>query len=193
MVFSHVIRGHPVGLFQFSGGGSVRIIWASAMCPNMERRCDWIIAVSLGCLVILLTSSLQTNWRHLIPGSVLNFGAINPFVGTPLLFTGHFSGRVEQSFGCVCVCVCVYVFLSVRRQLLNWVIFDVDIGQDCSPWPSSLYIRFVAESSSHGKKSVPGSESDFRKTNYAAVRASWLMWLKKQTWIENCKEIRASS
>jgi len=59
------------------GGGAIRIILASAsssiraMCPNMERCRNWIIAVRLGCLVILLTSSLQTDWCHLIPSSVL--------------------------------------------------------------------------------------------------------------------------
>jgi len=56
--------------------GAVRIILASAsssiraMCPNKERHRNWIIAVSLRCLVILLTSSLRTNWCHLIPSSV---------------------------------------------------------------------------------------------------------------------------
>jgi len=76
-MFSHMIRGHPGGLFQFSGGGAVRIILASgsssmhAMCPDMERCRDSIIAVRSGCLVILLTSSLRTNWCHLIPSSVL--------------------------------------------------------------------------------------------------------------------------
>ena len=58
--------------------GAVRIIWASAsssciraMCPSKERRFEWSIAVRSGCLVILLTSSLQKNWCHLIPSSVL--------------------------------------------------------------------------------------------------------------------------
>ena len=57
--------------------GVVRIILASAsssiraMCPNMKRCHDWIIAVRLGCLVILLTSLLRTNWCHLITSSVL--------------------------------------------------------------------------------------------------------------------------
>jgi len=41
------------------------------MCPNMDRHHDWIIAVRLGCLVILLTSSLRTSWCHLTPSSVL--------------------------------------------------------------------------------------------------------------------------
>jgi len=41
------------------------------MCQNMGRCRDWIIAVRLGCLVILLTASLQKNWCHLIPSSVL--------------------------------------------------------------------------------------------------------------------------
>jgi len=35
------------------------------VCPNIERRRNWIIAVRLGCLVIILISSLQTNWCHL--------------------------------------------------------------------------------------------------------------------------------
>jgi len=50
MVFSHVIRGRPGGLFQFSVGGAIRITLASAslsmraVCTHMERRRDWIIA-----------------------------------------------------------------------------------------------------------------------------------------------------
>jgi len=76
MAFSHVIQGRPGRLFQFSGGRAVRIISASAsssiraMCLNTERCCDWTIAVRLGCLVILLTSLLQTSWYHLISSSV---------------------------------------------------------------------------------------------------------------------------
>jgi len=44
------------GLFQFSVGGAIRIILASAsssiraICPKMERCRDWIIAVRLRCL-----------------------------------------------------------------------------------------------------------------------------------------------
>jgi len=69
--------GTPWWSLQFSGGGAFRIVLASAsssiraMCLNMKRCRDWIIAVRLGCLVILLSSSLQTNWCHLIPSSVL--------------------------------------------------------------------------------------------------------------------------
>jgi len=37
----------------------------------VDRRRDWIIAVRSGCLDILLTSSLQTNWCHLIRSIVL--------------------------------------------------------------------------------------------------------------------------
>jgi len=58
--------------------GAVRIIILvsassseRAMCPNTERRRDWIISVRLGCIVILLTPSVQTKWRRLIPSSVL--------------------------------------------------------------------------------------------------------------------------
>jgi len=57
--------------------GTIRIILASAslsiraICLNLERCHDWIMAIRLSCLVILLTSSLQTNWCHLIPSSVL--------------------------------------------------------------------------------------------------------------------------
>ena len=52
-VFSHVIRGRPGRLFQFSGGGAVRIILASAsssiraLCPNMERRRDDSVAIQI--------------------------------------------------------------------------------------------------------------------------------------------------
>ena len=42
----------------------------------MKRRRDWIIAISLGCLVILLTSSLRTNWCHLIPSRFVSDIAI---------------------------------------------------------------------------------------------------------------------
>jgi len=35
MVLSHVIWGHPGGLFQFSGGGAVRIIFASIKIPHL--------------------------------------------------------------------------------------------------------------------------------------------------------------
>jgi len=68
---------HPGDLLQFSGGGAVRIILASAsspihaICLNKEWRRDWTIAVRFGCFVILLTSSLWTNWCHLSPSSVL--------------------------------------------------------------------------------------------------------------------------
>jgi len=55
-----------VGIILASASSSIR-----AMCPSMERRRDWIIATRLGCLVILLTSSLGTHWCHLIPSSVL--------------------------------------------------------------------------------------------------------------------------
>jgi len=52
-VFNHVMRGRPGGLLQFSGGGAVRIILSSAssICPDKERRRDWIIAEVwlLGC------------------------------------------------------------------------------------------------------------------------------------------------
>jgi len=37
----------------------------------MERRHHWITTVRLGCFIILLTSSLQTNWCYLISSSVL--------------------------------------------------------------------------------------------------------------------------
>jgi len=46
-VFSHVIQGRPGGLFQFSGGGAVRIILAytsssiCAMCPN-KKKTPWL-------------------------------------------------------------------------------------------------------------------------------------------------------
>jgi len=72
IVLDGVIRGHPGGLFQFSGGRAVRIILASAsssmraICPNAERRHDWIITVRLGCLVIWILncqfSSGQSQW-----------------------------------------------------------------------------------------------------------------------------------
>jgi len=74
-------------LFQLSGGGAVRIILASAsasssiraICPKMERRSDWIIAVQLGCLVILVTSSLRTKkQKELTMTSVLALFCLHP-------------------------------------------------------------------------------------------------------------------
>ena len=44
------------------------IILASAL---LSIRCDWIIAVSLGCPVSLRTSSFRTNWCHLMPNSIV--------------------------------------------------------------------------------------------------------------------------
>ena len=63
--------------WSFQVGGAIRIILASvsssirAICLNMERRRDWIVAVRLGRLVILLVSLLRTDWCHLIPTIVL--------------------------------------------------------------------------------------------------------------------------
>ena len=56
-VLSHVMRGWPSCLLQSAGGEANRILLASALssmhiiCPNRVNRCDWIIAVSLGCFV----------------------------------------------------------------------------------------------------------------------------------------------
>ena len=53
-----------------------RILFASALssmhiiCPNRVSLREWIIAVSLGCFVSLCTSSLRTNWYHLMPSSI---------------------------------------------------------------------------------------------------------------------------
>jgi len=67
MMLSHVMRGRPSCLLQSAGGEANRILLASALssmhivCPNKVSRRDWIIAVSLGCFVSLLTSSFRTN------------------------------------------------------------------------------------------------------------------------------------
>jgi len=76
MVLSHVMRGRPSCLLQSARGEANRILLASALssmpiiCPNMVSRRDWIIAVSLGCFLSLRTSSLHTNWYHLMPSSI---------------------------------------------------------------------------------------------------------------------------
>jgi len=45
----------------------------------MERRSDWIIAVQLGCLVILVTSSLRTKkQKELTLTSVLALFCLHP-------------------------------------------------------------------------------------------------------------------
>jgi len=70
------MRGRPGCLLQSAGGEANRILLASALssmriiCPNRVSRCDWIIAVSLGCFVSLRTSSFRTNWYHLMPSSI---------------------------------------------------------------------------------------------------------------------------
>jgi len=75
-VLSHVMQGRPGCLLQSAGGEANRILKASALssmhiiCPNRVSRCDWIIAVSLGCFVSLRTSSFRTNWYHLMPSSI---------------------------------------------------------------------------------------------------------------------------
>jgi len=63
MVFIHVTRGRPSGLLQFPAGEAVKICFASvssgirAMCPNRDKRLDWIMAERWGCLVNLLTTT----------------------------------------------------------------------------------------------------------------------------------------
>ena len=75
-VLSYVMWGRPSCLLQSAGGEANRILLASALtsmhiiCPNMVSRCNWIIAVSLGCFISLRTSSFCTNWYHLMPSSI---------------------------------------------------------------------------------------------------------------------------
>jgi len=60
-VLSHVMRGRPSCFLQSAGGEANRILLASALssmciiCPNRVSRRGWIIALSLGCFVSLLT------------------------------------------------------------------------------------------------------------------------------------------
>ena len=82
-VLSHVMREWPSFLLQSAGGEANRILLASAlwfmriMCPNRVTRCDWIIAVSLGCFVRHRTSLFWTNWYRLMPSS-LHRPHVNP-------------------------------------------------------------------------------------------------------------------
>jgi len=68
--------GTTSSLLQSAGGEANRILLASALssmhiiCPNKVSRCNWIIAVSLGCFVSLRTSSFRTNWYHLMSSSI---------------------------------------------------------------------------------------------------------------------------
>jgi len=68
--------GWPSCLLQSAGGEANSILLASTLssmriiCPNRVSRHDWIVAVSLGCFVSLRTSSLCTNWYHLMPSSI---------------------------------------------------------------------------------------------------------------------------
>jgi len=48
MVFSHMFRGHPGGLFQLSGGGAVRIILASAS-SSIRAICPVYLAAGIVC------------------------------------------------------------------------------------------------------------------------------------------------
>jgi len=49
-----VLWGRAVGIILASVSSSIPV---REMCPNMERRRDWIIAVRLGCLVNLLVAN----------------------------------------------------------------------------------------------------------------------------------------
>ena len=70
------MRGRPGCLLHSAGGEANRILLASALssmriiCLNRVSRCDWIIAVSFVCFVILRTSSFRTNWYHLMPNNI---------------------------------------------------------------------------------------------------------------------------
>jgi len=91
------------------------------MCPNMERRRDWIIAVRLGCLVILLTSSLRTNWCHLIPSSVVKHHWSRPSIlHVSTMVTAQHSdlcrkiGRIQVSYN--------FSFVGTEmRDFQNWL------------------------------------------------------------------------
>jgi len=69
-VLTHMMRGRPGCLLQSAVGEANRILLASALssmciiCPNRVSRCEWIIAMSLGCFVSPCTS-FRTNWYHL--------------------------------------------------------------------------------------------------------------------------------
>jgi len=75
-VLSHMMRGRPGCLLQSAEGEANRILLASALssmriiCPNRVSQRNWIIAVSLGSFVSLRTSSVPTNWYHLMPSSI---------------------------------------------------------------------------------------------------------------------------
>jgi len=87
------VRGRPGGIFRLSGGGAVRIIMASAssliraICPNMERRRDWIIAVRSGCLVI------RDAWRFLSSSRASWFYSLKVFIGELL---GRWSHNITE-------------------------------------------------------------------------------------------------
>ena len=62
--------GDDLVVFSSLLDGSNRILLAPALssmciiCPNRVSQCDWIIAVSMGCIISLRTSSFQANWYH---------------------------------------------------------------------------------------------------------------------------------
>jgi len=75
-VLRNVTRGRPGCLLHSTGGGTNRILLASALssmhiiCPNRVSWHDCIIAVSLGCFISLHTLLLRTYWYHFMPSSI---------------------------------------------------------------------------------------------------------------------------
>ena len=107
------------------------------MCPNMDRRRDWIITVRLGCLVILLTSSsLRTNWCHLIPSSVLkhHWSRASIMRASITLYRINWRQRVpKMSSNCLLVSTNTGLWLGLLNSIYhnirwsnreNWLIID---------------------------------------------------------------------
>jgi len=63
-VFSHVIRGRPGGLFQFSGGGAVRIVLLLAACngPQCYLDCCSRLWVNCVCKCYIADDGCRRKW-----------------------------------------------------------------------------------------------------------------------------------
>jgi len=174
------IQGCPGGLFQLSGGGDIRIIFASAsssiraICPNMERRRDWIIAVRLVCLGILLALSFQTNWCHLIESSVLHWSGASILCASILAIAQH-----SDSYRKIARIQVLYNFSWMLKQLQVCAIWQINTA--CNSRIIALFRLMASWASSWLAKSTSASPDG---------RPSLLYWIQMLTHVrgrKNCQ------
>jgi len=104
------------------------------MCPNMEGRRDWIIAVRLRCLVVLLASSLWTDWCHLIPSTVLKHHRSRaPILYVSTLVTARHSDPYRKTGRILSVTISNICYISTSQPWSTFIL------------PSSARSSFMTE------------------------------------------------